>query len=90
MSDKQKQYAAIDAWSCINLYEEIDRLKRTGDYDLVKVEEPGTEPGSAPSATPDDKPNGACAKATGESRGARATTAKRKSKPKEPKQTKKS
>ena len=90
LSDKQKQYAAIDAWSCINLYEEIDRLKRTGDYDLVKVEEPETEPGCVPSATPDDKPNGASAKTTRKSRATRATTATRKSKPKEPKQTKKS
>lgn len=35
LSDKQKQYAAIDAWSCILLYEEISRLKDSGDYELV-------------------------------------------------------
>lgn len=40
LSDKQRQYAAIDAWSCIHLYEEINRLRETGDYQLVKVPEP--------------------------------------------------
>lgn len=42
LSDKQKQYAATDAWTCINLYEEICRLRDTGDYQLVKVPEPIT------------------------------------------------
>lgn len=40
LSDKQKKYAAIDAWSCILIYEEIMRLKKTGEYDLVMVPEP--------------------------------------------------
>lgn len=35
LSDKQKQYAAIDAWTCILLYEEISRLVQTGDYKLI-------------------------------------------------------
>ena len=30
--------AAIDAWACINLYDEIMRLMATGDYELKKVE----------------------------------------------------
>lgn len=30
----QKVYAAIDAWACIQLYEELMRLKETGDYEL--------------------------------------------------------
>lgn len=38
LSDKQKEYAAIDAWACINLYDEIMRLMSTGDYELKKVE----------------------------------------------------
>ena len=38
LSDKQKEYAAIDAWACINLYDEIMRLMATGDYELKKVE----------------------------------------------------
>lgn len=40
LSDKQKQYAAIDAWSCILIYDEIVRLKKTGEYNLVVVPEP--------------------------------------------------
>ena len=38
LSNKQKEYAAIDAWACINLYDEIMRLMATGDYELKKVE----------------------------------------------------
>lgn len=41
LSEKQKQYAAIDAWSCILIYEELVRLKKTGAYNLVVVPEPG-------------------------------------------------
>lgn len=36
LNDSQKGYAALDAWACINLYEEIQRLKETNDYELVK------------------------------------------------------
>ena len=39
LADKQKTYAATDAWACIQLYEELERLKQTGEYDLVKIEE---------------------------------------------------
>lgn len=35
LNDKQKAYAALDAWACINLYEEIVKLKKNRDYDLV-------------------------------------------------------
>lgn len=38
-TDNQKLYAATDAWACIKLYEEIERLKTTGDYELVIDEE---------------------------------------------------
>lgn len=40
LTDKQKQYAAIDAWSCIQIYDELNRLKETGDYNLIVVPEP--------------------------------------------------
>lgn len=40
LTDAQKRYAATDAWSCIMLYNEIERLKQTGEYELVMVEEP--------------------------------------------------
>lgn len=34
LSEKQKRYAATDAWVCINLYKEYLRLKASGDYEL--------------------------------------------------------
>jgi len=37
LKDKQKAYAATDAWSCILLYEELMRLENTGDYELIKI-----------------------------------------------------
>ncbi|MDD7318189.1 MAG: 3'-5' exonuclease [Prevotella sp.] len=37
LKENQKLYAATDAWACIVLYEEIVRLKITGDYALMKV-----------------------------------------------------
>lgn len=39
LNDKQKAYAALDAWACINLYKEILRLKNSGDYILVISEQ---------------------------------------------------
>lgn len=40
LTDKQKLYAATDAWACINLYEEIRRLQQNGNYMLlIKPEE---------------------------------------------------
>lgn len=40
LKDSQKLYAATDAWTCINLYEEMIRLVSTKDFDLIKVPEP--------------------------------------------------
>ena len=40
LNDMQKRYAATDAWACIMIYEEINRLKKTQDYDLIVVPEP--------------------------------------------------
>lgn len=39
LTEKQKRYAATDAWACIQLYEELLRLERTKDYQLVVEEE---------------------------------------------------
>lgn len=39
LNDRQKMYAATDAWSCIMLYEELMRLEQTGDFVLVNSEE---------------------------------------------------
>lgn len=41
LSDKQKMYAATDAWACIQLYEEYVRLKQSGEYFLQVVQEAG-------------------------------------------------
>ncbi len=35
LTERQKLYAATDAWSCIMLYEEYQRLKHTNDFDLI-------------------------------------------------------
>lgn len=34
---KQKEYASIDAWACIKIYDEIEKLKQTGNYELVDI-----------------------------------------------------
>lgn len=47
LTPKQKAYAATDAWTCINLYDEISRLIATGDYKLIKVPEPLPVPEAA-------------------------------------------
>lgn len=39
LTDKQKIYAATDAWTCIQLYEELQRLSVTHDYELVIVDD---------------------------------------------------
>lgn len=35
LSERQKRYAATDAWACIMLYERLMWLKKTGEYELV-------------------------------------------------------
>jgi len=40
LNEKQKIYAATDAWACINLYNELMRLKESKDYELIIKEEP--------------------------------------------------
>ncbi len=40
LTDRQRMYAATDAWTCIRLYEEICRLADTGDYTLVTADDP--------------------------------------------------
>ena len=39
LNEKQKRYAATDAWACIRLYEELQRLQITQSYELVVVPE---------------------------------------------------
>ncbi len=40
LTDSQKKYAALDAWACIQIYEEIQRLHNTHDYEYVAVTQP--------------------------------------------------
>lgn len=39
LQEKQKVYAATDAWACIMLYEELMRLKSANDYELIDTGE---------------------------------------------------
>ena len=39
LSDKQKKYAAMDAWACIMIYKEYLRLKESNDFILKKVQQ---------------------------------------------------
>ena len=39
LTEKQKQYAATDAWTCIMLYEELMRLEASGAYELIITDE---------------------------------------------------
>ena len=38
LDEKQKVYAATDAWACIMLYEELMRLEKTHDYELEIID----------------------------------------------------
>ena len=42
LDDKQKLYAATDAWACLQLYKELIRLEDTNDYELRIVSEEDT------------------------------------------------
>ncbi|MDO4215264.1 MAG: 3'-5' exonuclease [Bacteroidales bacterium] len=39
LTEAQKEYASIDAWACIKLYEELEALKKNGNYTLEIVQE---------------------------------------------------
>lgn len=39
LNDKQKLYAATDAWACLQLYKELQRLEETQDYQLIIKQE---------------------------------------------------
>ncbi|MBQ6187865.1 MAG: 3'-5' exonuclease domain-containing protein 2 [Prevotella sp.] len=39
LSPRQQQYAAIDAWACLRLYDEFQRLWESGDYVVVGEED---------------------------------------------------
>ena len=37
LSDGQKQYAATDAWACLNIYNLLQELKQTGDWEIAAL-----------------------------------------------------
>ena len=39
LSDAQNRYAATDAWACTQIYEELERLRKNGDYQLEVIKE---------------------------------------------------
>ncbi len=39
LSDRQKLYAATDAWACIMLYDELINLKKGGDYKIIRTQQ---------------------------------------------------
>ena len=38
LSEGQMRYAATDAWACVEIYNSLAEMERTGDYEVVKVE----------------------------------------------------
>ena len=34
LTPSQQQYAATDAWACLNIYNRLQELKRTGDFEI--------------------------------------------------------
>lgn len=44
LNDKQKTYAATDAWACVKIYKEVIRLKETHEYELIIQNEEETAP----------------------------------------------
>lgn len=39
LTESQMKYAATDAWACVEIYNCLAEMERTGDYEVVKVEE---------------------------------------------------
>ncbi len=37
LTDKQKLYAATDAWACLRIYRYVESLRQSGDYQLERV-----------------------------------------------------
>ena len=40
LTESQMKYAATDAWACVEIYNCLAEMDRTGDYEVIKVEEP--------------------------------------------------
>ena len=90
LNEKQKRYAATDAWACINLYQEILRLEAEGDFKLVKVKEKPVEVATPKDAACDkeESPKDVSSEVKEEMAKAKAEEAKVKDKEVKPKATK--
>ena len=42
LSEGQMKYAATDAWACVEIYNCLEEMERTGNYELIKMETPET------------------------------------------------
>jgi len=38
LTESQVKYAATDAWACVEIYNCLEEMERTSDYELMKVE----------------------------------------------------
>lgn len=38
LTEGQMKYAATDAWACVQIYNCLNEMEQTGDYELIKVE----------------------------------------------------
>ncbi len=56
LTEKQKKYAATDAWACVMLYNELNRIKEEG-YELKIAEEPEPAPAEASNSLPRKEKN---------------------------------
>lgn len=47
LTEGQRQYASVDAWACLRIYNYLSELKRTGEYTILRknVEEGNTQEG---------------------------------------------
>ena len=43
LTEPQKLYAATDAWACLNIYNRLQELKISGDYELAPDEQPANQ-----------------------------------------------
>ena len=43
LSESKIKYAATDAWACVEIYNCLEEMERTGAYELIKVVEPEKE-----------------------------------------------
>ena len=42
LTESQINYAATDAWACVEIYNCLAEMEQTGDYEVIKVEKPET------------------------------------------------